>query len=65
MVLSKQENAVIILLCQGFSCKEISDKLQISPRTVETYIERLMYKLRARNRLELVAIYVRQYERLK
>ncbi len=65
MVLSKQENAVITLLCQGFCCKEISDKLQISPRTVETYIERLMYKLRARNRLELVAIYVRQYERLK
>ena len=65
MAISKQEDAVITLLCQGFVCKEISDKLKISPRTVETYIERLMYKLRARNRLELVAIYVRQYERLK
>lgn len=65
MVLSKQENAVVTMLCQGFGCREISDRLKISPRTVETYIERLMYKLRARNRLELVAIYVRQYERLK
>lgn len=65
MVLSKQENAVVTLLCKGFGYREISHELKISPRTVETYIERLMYKLRARNRLELVAIYVRQYERLK
>ena len=63
MAISKQENAVMKLLCQGFDYREISEKLNISHRTVGTYIERLMYKLRARNRLELVAIYVRKYEK--
>ena len=56
MVISKREKAVIRLLCEGYEYKEISEMLEISPRTVETYVERLMYKLCARNRLALVAI---------
>lgn len=64
MALSKRETQVIKLLCLGYACKEISGKIKISPRTVETYIERLMFKLRAKNRLELVAIYIREYEKI-
>ncbi len=63
MVISKQEKAVIKLLCEGYEYKEISECLNISARTVETYVERLMYKLCARNRLALIATYVRKYEK--
>jgi len=63
MALSKREKAVIKLLCDGYEYKEISETLEISPRTVETYVERLMYKLCARNRLALVATYIRKYEK--
>lgn len=63
MVLSKKETEVVKLLCEGYEYKEISDEMNISPRTVETYVERLMLKLRARNRLALVATYIRTYEK--
>jgi len=65
MVLSKREKEVAELLCLGYGNKEISDEINISPRTVDTYVERLMFKLRARNRLALVAIYIREYENAK
>jgi len=64
MVLSRREKEVIELLCLGYANREISDEMSISPRTVETYIERLMFKLRARNRLALVATYIREYEKI-
>lgn len=63
MALTKRETQIIKLLCLGYACKEISQQMNISARTVETYIERLMFKLRARNRLALVAIYIREYEK--
>lgn len=63
MALTKRETQIIKLLCSGYACKEISLQMNISARTVETYIERLMFKLRARNRLALVAIYIREYEK--
>ena len=64
MALTKRETQIIKLLCLGYASKDISKKINISPRTVETYIERIMYKLRARNRLALVAIYIREYEKI-
>ncbi len=63
MALTERETQIIKLLCLGYACKDISEKMNISTRTVETYIERLMFKLRARNRLALVAIYIREYEK--
>ncbi|MBQ3310635.1 response regulator transcription factor [bacterium] len=65
MNLSGRETQVIKLLCNGFMDKEISTKMNISKRTVQTYVERLMYKLQTRNRLALVAKYIREYERKK
>ncbi len=63
MALTERETQIIKLLCLGYACKDISQKMNISARTVETYIERLMYKLQARNRLALVATYIRKYEK--
>lgn len=63
MLLSKRETEIIKLLCLGYASKDISKKLHISPRTVDTYIERLMFKLNSRNRLSLVANYIREYEK--
>lgn len=60
MVITKREKEVIELLCLGYGNKEISNEMNISPRTVETYIERLMLKLRVRNRLALVVEYVKE-----
>ena len=62
MALTKREKEVIELLCLGYGNKEISCEMKISPRTVETYIERLMLKLRVRNRLALVVAYVKEYK---
>lgn len=64
MALTKREVEIVKLLSQGYACKDISEMINISPRTVETYIERLMYKLRARNRLALIATYIREYEKI-
>lgn len=64
MAISKKEKAVIVLLCEGYEYKEISKELDISPRTVETYVERLMFKLRVRNRMALIATYIRKYEKI-
>ena len=64
MALTKREVEIVKLLSQRYACKDISEMINISPRTVETYIERLMYKLRARNRLALIATYIREYEKI-
>ncbi len=63
MALTERETQIIKLLCLGYATKDISQEMEISTRTVETYIERLMFKLRARNRLALVATYIRKYEK--
>ncbi len=60
MAITKREKEVMELLCLGYGNKEISFEMKISPRTVETYIERLMLKLRVRNRLALVAEYIKE-----
>lgn len=62
MAITKREKEVIELLCLGYGNKEISCEMKISRRTVETYIERLMLKLRVRNRLALVAEYIKEYK---
>lgn len=43
--LSSREREVIRLVAQGHSSKEIARTLAISPRTVDTYRNRLMHKL--------------------
>ncbi len=61
MILSKREIEVLELLSYGFEDKEIATKLQISTRTVQTYVTRLLLKLNARNRTNAVATFIKYY----
>ena len=57
--ISKREREVINLLVAGYIQKEIGVKLFISPKTVETHIRNLCTKLKAKNSIELVSMYVK------
>jgi DNA-binding NarL/FixJ family response regulator len=61
MRLSKRELEIIELLSYGCSDKEIAKNLEISARTVQTHVTRIVIKLHARNRTNAVATYIRQH----
>lgn len=52
--LSVREREVLQLLAEGYTGREVADKLFISPKTVEGHKTRLMQKLGARNRSDLI-----------
>ena len=52
--LTDRENEVLRLIAEGFSYKEMADRLGISGKTVETYRERIKEKLNLHSRAELV-----------
>jgi two-component system response regulator NreC len=52
--LSDRERQVLVLTAKGYTSREIGDQLALSPRTVETYRERIMEKLELAHRSELV-----------
>lgn len=52
--LSKREISCANLLLSGMTYKEIAIQLNLSYRTIETYIENLKQKLHCRNKTELV-----------
>jgi len=54
MKLSLRETEIIIHIANGFSDKEIAIKLNISSRTIQTYVVRICLKLHARNRVHAV-----------
>lgn len=60
MRLSKREQEIIELVSYGCSDKEIARQLEISSRTVQTHVTRIVIKLNARNRTNAVATYLRQ-----
>ncbi|UUU21575.1 response regulator [Streptomyces sp. DSM 40750] len=49
-----REREVLLLIANGLSNTEISDRLHLSPGTVKTHIGRLLTKLHARDRAQLV-----------
>jgi len=57
--LSPRENEILQLLAQGYSNKEVADKLVVSPSTVHTHRTNLMQKLGLSSRHELIQ-YARQ-----
>lgn len=61
MKLTKRELQVLELMSFGYEDKEIGTKLNISHRTVHTYVARLTMKLQARNRTAAVANYIRNF----
>lgn len=57
--LSLREQEVLALTAEGFSSREIGEKLFISPKTVDTYRARIMEKLGFTHRTELVRFALR------
>ncbi|MDX1622967.1 MAG: response regulator transcription factor [Gemmatimonadota bacterium] len=57
--LSPREQEVLALTAEGYSSKEIGEKLFISPKTVDTYRSRIMEKLKLNHRSELVRFALR------
>ena len=54
-----ENREVLALTAEGFSAKEIGEKLFISPKTVDTYRSRIMEKLGLNHRAELVRFALR------
>lgn len=58
--LSKREKEVLLLICQGYSNKEIAGKLFISPNTVENHRSNLLSKTGTRNAAHLVLFAIKE-----
>ncbi|WP_069167139.1 response regulator transcription factor [Nocardia altamirensis] len=52
--LSNREQEVFALVGQGLTNAEIAERLHLSPLTAKTYVSRIMTKLGARDRIQLV-----------
>lgn len=57
--LTSRERAILALVAEGWSAKEIALQLGIAPRTAERHIENVRHKLRARNKTHLIAKAIR------
>lgn len=58
--ISKREKEILMLICQGFSNKEIADKLNLSPKTVDNHRTSLLSKTNAKNSANLVMTAIKQ-----
>ena len=64
-LLTPAETRVFWEVIQGFTNKEISEHLYISPRTVQTHLSNILGKLNLENRAQLVRFaYEKGYERV-
>jgi DNA-binding NarL/FixJ family response regulator len=57
--LSERERGVLVLVAGGYSASEIGEKLFISPKTVETYKQRITEKLHLSHRADYVQFCLR------
>jgi DNA-binding NarL/FixJ family response regulator len=55
--LSRREEEVLDLLCQGFSNKEIGDRLCLSIETIRSHLKRIYERLHVRSRTEAAMKY--------
>ncbi|EGX60375.1 two component system response regulator [Streptomyces zinciresistens K42] len=54
--LTVREREVLVQVARGYSNDEIAERLEVSPLTVKTHVNRAMSKLGARDRAQLVVI---------
>jgi DNA-binding NarL/FixJ family response regulator len=54
--LTEQERALLRLLGQGLSNREIGQRLRLAPKTVKNYVSRLLAKLRLKNRTQAAVL---------
>lgn len=59
-VLSPRLVAVLHLIADGRTTDEIARMLELSPHTVKNYVERILDRLNARDRVQAVAIALRE-----
>lgn len=59
LALSPRESECLIWVSRGKSSSDIGAITGLSPRTVDSYIEKTCAKLRVRTRIEAVAVAVR------
>jgi DNA-binding NarL/FixJ family response regulator len=59
-LLTEKENEIVCLICQELSNRDISKKLHLSIRTVESYRERILQKTNAKNTAGIVVFAVRE-----
>lgn len=57
--LTERERNVLVLVARGYSAPEIGDRLSISPKTVDTYKQRVNEKLGVAHRADYVRIAMR------
>jgi LuxR family maltose regulon positive regulatory protein len=57
--LTKRETQIVELLAEGLTNKEIAQHFSLSPRTVDTHVERVLSKLNATTRTRAVAAAIR------
>ncbi len=54
--LTEREREVMMLIARGLNNDEIAEELVISPATSKTHVSRIMSKLAARDRAQLVVM---------
>lgn len=59
VLFNEKEIAIIKLICEEKTSKEIADELFISPRTVEEYRERIREKIKAKTSMGIVVYAIR------
>lgn len=52
--LTPRESEVLGMVVTGLTCRQVASRLFLSRRTVENHVQRIMRKLAARNRVELL-----------
>jgi DNA-binding NarL/FixJ family response regulator len=58
--ISERESEIIVLIAEGFSNKEIADKLFLSPHTVNTHRKNIMAKIGVNNTAGIVIYAVKE-----